>query len=409
MSTPIAKTIKMLLLLMILIAFYGKNLSIAEVTDKTDNIPCDNSIKESIKEIAGDNIVKYPTCIRQAIWLNNNEILIADGDYYPGMTRILKYNVSLRKFILFYNGRFGKNFSLGFSRDGKTIVIFDNITKVVSVIRNNILIHTERDFADEFYETAGSKYERDLSYNIENIIVTDNYAIIRFSVVLWGAGSGVVVHRDFLIDYASSGNIPYGNFKKELENYKQLFNIRNGGRIYFEFISIYYCNRLFVYSTEQNLFKEIMIALPERDFNYPEQIRSCNEQMGILGAVIDKERSEHYSNYYRVMLCIYDLKSENCRFMKQDVQNFDISKDFIVTAHLNLKENEKCSKVIKYHGKIEVFNSKYQRILERDAGTFDCNIQLFPMISPDQSHIVVFICGAEREPIVMVRRDKSRF
>jgi hypothetical protein len=115
--------------------------------------------------------------IKQAIWLNNDEILINDGFYYPGKTRLLKYLVSKNRFVQVYNGNFERSETVAFSRSGKTWFVLDN-KSLDFVVKNGLEKLNSGNL-------KGSTSQRDDEGSLEiikDIMVGDNGDILDFIV-----------------------------------------------------------------------------------------------------------------------------------------------------------------------------------------------------------------------------------
>lgn len=74
-----------------------------------------------------------PIRIGRLAWLNNREILVAD--YHGGnKTRLIKFNVIENKFTPVFNSNFRKNIVITFTNNGKTWLVYDKDSDMVSFI-----------------------------------------------------------------------------------------------------------------------------------------------------------------------------------------------------------------------------------------------------------------------------------
>lgn len=96
------------------------------------------------------DFMSHKVTITQVGWINNNEILIGQRDLSNSSMgdRIIKYNVRENEFLPVYNENFEREETLGFSKDGKTLFIYDEKNGTVSLKRNGKIIYW-KDFAHE--------------------------------------------------------------------------------------------------------------------------------------------------------------------------------------------------------------------------------------------------------------------
>lgn len=139
----------------------------------------------------------FPGDIKQVAWINNDEIMIADGDYYPHCNRILRYIVSKNEFVPVLNGKFEKNISVAFGRDGKTFLILDNLTLDVIIMKDSRI--TFKKNLDNYQCISGNLKEIKNHIRIKNIAVKGGRGVIHIEIGIFG-GHDVIKCDDIFIN-----------------------------------------------------------------------------------------------------------------------------------------------------------------------------------------------------------------
>ena len=330
-----------------------------------------------------------PSRLTQIIWLNNDELLLALGGYYPSRTMLLKFIVSEKKFIPIYNKNFEKNESVAFSKDGKTMLYYDNSSRIVRIVKNKKVIYEEKIPLWKIYGGAGkTDKDSDVNYFLDKMIIENDIAFFKFNVMIFHHGCGTQTQSYFFINRPKTGDKKYNSVNFFKSHARIVNNIREKNLFFYIYtpgnkndtIAVY------EYSFSKDKFTEIVPELPEKYWG------------GDKGDIKKFDNSVYLAlNYYKnigkqpiPILLVFDLLTGRIKEKYEDIDFFDISGKYLATSKfipIYSPGNEK--KSIGNRIIVTVYNSKKKKIIEKEFTNLGVNIfALYPLISPDNSKII---------------------
>ena len=370
------------------------------------------------------DFMSHHVTITQVCWINNNEILIGQRDLSNSSMgdRIIKYNVRENKFLPVYNENFEREETLGFSKDGKTLFIYDEKNGTVSLKRNDKIIY-RKDFTPEAHSLMGLEKSRKIWYGIYPAVVEKDWAIATFSGIRDTTEGDKTPELPICVS-----KILYLNTKDTIEKIQYLEGIHEQEGYDIHELFRARIVRQIVRRNDDLLFIagfKSMYSLSlsdfslERIFSFPgNNLFDCSNQIIQSG---DKfyftasfssgylhKKSKNMNEYSPGDLFIYNTKSKKIKCIRENVDHFDISKDYFVMTFSTWKFDDKHNfeDLFQRTGKILVLNKDNICLYLKQFNIHSKRMnpwggELIPIISPDQKWIVIFKNYCNEKPIVI--------
>ena len=344
----------------------------------------------------------YPQKIIQACWIDSDNILISDGNYFSyearliksntinSMTRILKYNITNNSFKQLYNKGFTENNHISFNPSGDTFAFFDNDSRILTIRKNGKILLKKKILFNDIYG-PDRFYER---------------SVIRF-FVKWLAvyNDKAVFNIEIMKYHKSCFNMVFANLRicKELNELIKRNDIeRIDYRIYdcrennIYFSSIYtgndqYERRIYRYSIPDNSLKLLVKDYP-KDHLYKKQIRSNSRFVYIATEHISHSFGEP-THYPKPRVLIYNKLNKTWMKPIDNIDKFDVSENLIVGTRITKDEYGK----VKVPGEVLVYNLKGEMILKREIPITSKKIAVFKIYSKESPVIIDVNSEAKKE------------
>ena len=328
-----------------------------------------------------------PYTIQRILWLNENEILIADTDNErPGCKRILKYVISENKYIPVYNGDFKKDETVAFSSDGKTIATFDTKTRIFTMLRDNqVVLKKTIDFEDILCNDIFLKSVKHIRLFCFWIIIEKDYAFLSITSLL----DDVRDHKMVLVNYKP------GDALTEFlsENSESIFYLPDINQN-----CIYFMNeeneedgktkrRIYKYSFPDRKFTLFIKDVPKKLNN----IYTITEKNGCL---FIRSHSDVY---------VIDKKTTGTLKIIKDSRILDVSSNYLL-IYTRKRRSSGTSHLIYIYPIDKIKDnkiSKKEKVLLKDT-------YYEPKISPDETKIILFDRDKMEKPEI-IETDRINF
>ncbi len=348
--------------------------------------------------------ISYPQKLIQVCWIDNDNILISDGNYYPheaklvktnairSITRILKYNVTNNSFEQLYNRDFEKNEYISFNCSSDTLAFFDNVSRVLTIKKNGRILLEKKILFNEIYD-QDRFYDRNIiQFFLKWLAVYNDKAIINFEILKYEEGYFNMVFENMI----TCGELSELFKRKDIERIDdRVYDCRENNIF---FCSIYtgndqYERRIYGYSIPDNSLKLLIKDYPE-DHPIKDQIRSNDGFIYI--------RTYHIGDptkYPIPRVLIYDKINKIWMKPIDNVEKIDVSQNLLVCTRMikNYKDGQE-----EVSGEVKVYNLKGEMILSKEIPiTSKKTHTLFPVISPDERKVAVFKNYSEESPVII--------
>ena len=322
--------------------------------------------------------------IGRLAWLNNNEILVADNNT-NNRTRLIKYNIINNKLTPVSNPNFEQNIVMSFTNDGKTRMVYYKDSDIVSLKRGNKLIF-KICLKNELIREFGGEYHKYRKL-VSPIKIFDKTAIIFIGM----KDDDVIEPEDYYIGF------PNIIRKIEEKGYFTITSFFPSSQIYPVGDKVYAFgySELYEYIPEE---KKLSLIYDFILHTHIWEIKKLGNEI-YLTAIVSLS-GDNMENLYSV-----DLKEKKLNLIKEDVYAFDLNENFLVTVQRN--SGKKIGReIFLVSVKSRKTGQEYEKhfdVKEKLSGHLTQDI--FPMISPDEKHIVIMRNFAK--PIV-IKMDEMR-
>lgn len=360
-----------------------------------------------------EKVSLHPKNIMRVAWINNNELLIVDGDEFIKRNqnqRLLKYSVKTNSFSGLINEKFEEDLSIDFSSNGKTLLIFNNKSRVLKLISEGKVTFSS-DLSGLYNELIRNQGINEVSnFHLTPIKTLKNSAIVKIKVK--GKINGFIdtVEKVHFINRQEI-NFDQNNEKWIHDEPVHSTYINDDENLYVK----YYKKPL--NENAENLESYLgIINLRTCDAKY---IKIADEDVGLRELQSFKNKILYIGYLPGAYTALDSLSGKGSRLILLDpVKNktvilfsglnaFAVSDNYVVTAtaYRVYRDLYLTQSLLEYKIYDKTGFLLFGKYVNEPGIDKIVEYPLFPLITPDQKKIVIIKCYKPEKPVIINTKD----